>query len=356
MSKKYTNLQVTKLPKQEVEMTAEISAKIMAEMREKAISKIKETIEIDGFRKGNAPENMIVARVGEMKILEEAGQIALETVYPDILEDEKIDAIGRPEVTITKIAPGNPMEFKVKTAVAPEVKLADYGKIAKGQKLEARSLKLEVTDKEIDEVILDIRRNVAHTRMHQQPGMSEHDHSHDDIKDEDLPEVDETFLKEIGGFPTVEALRAQIKEGVSREKETKAKDKRRTDIMGEIIKDSTLEIPQVIVDAEIEKMLAQFKDDIARSGVSYEEYLKHIKKSEEEVRKEWQGTAEKRAKAQLVLHHIAREEKIEPKEEDIKKEMEQILSHDKNLDRFRVRMFVDNFLTNELVFQFLENK
>ena len=103
-------------------------------------------------------------------------------------------------------------------------------------------------------------------------------------------------------------------------------------------------------------MLAQFKDDVAKGGITYEDYLKHTKKTEVEIKAEWKDTAVKRAKSQVILNTIAKDEAIAPKEEDIKKEMEHILSHHKDADRFRVRMYVETFMTNELVFQFLESQ
>lgn len=106
----------------------------------------------------------------------------------------------------------------------------------------------------------------------------------------------------------------------------------------------------------MEKMLAQFKDDIAKSGITYEDYLKHIKKTEADIKAEWKDTAVKRAKSQVILNTIAKDEGIAPKEEEVKKEMENILASYKDADRFRVRMYVETFLTNELVFQFLENQ
>lgn len=367
MSKTYDKIKVTKLPQREIEIEGEISKEHMAEMHKKALAKLKETVEMDGFRKGNVPDNLIVQKVGAMKILEDAAEMALNKAYPEILEEKKIDAVGRPEITITKIAPDNELIFKIKTALAPEIKLGDYKKIA--QELNAESLPrqsasspresarfvIEVTDKEIEDVIKDVRRNVAHNRMHEEKGLEGNDHSHEEIKDEDLPEIDEQFLKEIGGFPSLEDLKSRIKENIIKEKESKAKDKKRTEILEKIITDSKIDLPKLIIDSELQKMLAQFKDDVARSNINYDEYLTHIKKSEDDLKNEWRPLAEKRAKSQIALNTIAREENITPKEEEIKKEMEVILAHDKNLDRFRVRMFVEGFLTNELVFQFLEN-
>lgn len=361
MKKTYQNIKIHPLPQREVEIEGEISIETMLEMRNKSLAKIKETAEVDGFRKGNVPEHIIIQKVGEVKILEDAAEMALNLAYPEILDEHTIDAIGRPEITITKIAPNNPLAFKIKTSLAPDIKLPDYKKIASKWKDEKRNKKngepeFEVTEAEIDAVIIDIRKNVAHAKMHEHDVLGEPHQPHADIKDEDLPEVDEQFLKSIGGFPNVEDLRSKIRENMMREKEMKAKDKRRTDILEAIIADAKIEVPQIIIDAELEKMLAQFKDDIARAGVDYAEYLTHIKKTEEEMKKEWVETATKRAHSQIVLSTIARDENIAPAEEDIKKEMESILSHDKNLERFRVRMFVENFLTNELVFKFLENQ
>ena len=74
------------------------------------------------------------------------------------------------------------------------------------------------------------------------------------------------------------------------------------------------------------------------------------------MKKEWAVTAEKRAKSQIILNEIAKVEGIVPEEEVVKKEMETILTHYKDAERFRVRMYVETFLVNEKVFQFLEEQ
>lgn len=351
MSKHYKDIKITNLPDREIEIIGAITVEKMASARDEALKKIAENIELDGFRKGNAPVSLVAQKVGEMKIMEEAAEIALNDVYPSILEDHKVDAIGRPEINITKIAPENPLEFKIKTALMPEVKLGNYKKIAKEVKKED---KFEVEDKEVDEAILNIRKNVAHQMMHEKEGLHEHDHNHGEIKEEDLPALDENFLKMIGDFKDVEDLKTKIKEGILKEKEMRAKDKNRIDVLEKIMEESTIEIPKVIIDGELDKMMAQFTDEIERVGIKIEDYLKQINKTEENLRDEWKETATKRAKSQIILNTIAREEKISPDEEEVKKEMEHILSHHKDADRFRVRMYVETFLTNELVFKFLE--
>ena len=351
----YKDIKLNPLPDRELEIIGTITAEKMSLMREKALAKMKESIEIPGFRKGNAPDSLVAQKVGEMRLLEEAAEVALSEEYPNILDEHKIDAIGRPEISITKIAIGNPLEFKVRTSLMPEVKLSDY-KSASSADSSIRRENISVTEKEIDDVIKNIQQNIARDKIHSESGGSA-EHNHREITDAELPEVDDTFAKMIGGFANVEDMKSKIKENIIAEKKLKEKDKKRTDILEEIMKESTIDLPKIIVEGEMEKMLAQFKDDIGKSGITYQEYLKHIKKTEEDLKVQWKDTAVKRAKSQIILNTIAKEENIAPKEEEIKKEMENILRDEAiatKVDRFRVRMYVETFLTNELVFQFLE--
>ena len=143
---------INKLEKSKVEIISSIEAKYFESFRKKALENINNEITIDGFRKGKVPENILTTKVGEMNILEEMAELAISEAYPKILVEEKIDAIGRPEINITKIAKDNPLEFKVITAVIPEVKLADYKKIAKEEKGNNSNEKIEeATEKEIDD-------------------------------------------------------------------------------------------------------------------------------------------------------------------------------------------------------------
>ncbi len=353
--KNYTDIKINSLPEREVEIIGSITAEKMAIMREKALAKLKEDLELPGFRKGNAPDNIVAQKVGEMRLLEEAAEIALSEEYPNILDEHKIDAIGRPEIMITKIGLGNPLEFKIKTSLMPEVKLGDYKKLAI-KEVSKKTKKPEVTEKEVEDVIKNIQKNIAHEKMHADMGLDEHSHTHAEIKDEDLLPVDDEFAKMIGGFKDVADMKEKIKENIAHEKELKEKDKKRTEILEAIMENSTIDLPKIIIEGELEKMTAQFKDDIAKAGVTYEDYLKHIKKTEDDLKTEWKDVAVKRAKSQIILNNIAKEEGITPEEEEVKKEMENILSHYKDAERFRVRMYVETFLMNELVFKFLETQ
>ncbi len=361
-NKHYKDITLKSLPEREIEIIGTITAEKMSLMREKALKKLKDSVELPGFRKGMAPDALVAQKVGEGTLLEEAAEIALNEEYPNILEEHKIDAIGRPEIQITKLGVGSEMEFKIKTSLMPEVKLGDYKKIASeytpkrsegNNSSEASATK--VGEAEVNDVLETIRHNVAHEKVHNEAGGGK-EHNHRKIEDSDLPELNDDFAKGLGNFESLADMKEKIKENIQKEKEIKAKDKRRTETLEEIISKSTIDLPKIIIDGESEKMLAQFEEDVAKSGASIDDYLKHIKKTKEDLKNDWKETAVKRAKSQVILNTIAKEEGIAPKEEEVKKEMENILSHYKEADRFRVRMYVETFLTNELVFQFLESQ
>src|SRR3989344_5222002 len=123
-------LEIKKLPDSEVEISGEIPAEKFNASWGKAVKEISSRTEIPGFRKGMTPEKILMEKIGEGESLEEAAQLTLQEAWPKILEEEKIEALGRPEIVITKLARGNPLGFKIKTAALPEVKLSDFKKIA----------------------------------------------------------------------------------------------------------------------------------------------------------------------------------------------------------------------------------
>ena len=157
----YKNFKITALHNCEVEIEAEVSAEDFLPYRNRAIKKLTKDAKLPGFRPGHVPEKVLVDRLGESGILEEAAQMALSEVYPNIVLKENIDVLGRPEITITKIAAGNPLGFKIKTAILPTFDLPDYVKISKEILKESGTTDTSVKDSEVDAVFLDIRKTRA---------------------------------------------------------------------------------------------------------------------------------------------------------------------------------------------------
>jgi trigger factor len=132
-------------------------------------------------------------------------------------------------------------------------------------------------------------------------------------------------------------------------------------IAEEIAKNSTGEIPGVLLESELDKMFLELKNSIGEMGMELDKYLEHIKKTEEDLRKEWGKDAEKRVKIALSLRAIAEKEHIEPSEEEVETKANNSLNNFKNdghdikkIDRAALAEYSKNIIRNQKVFEFLE--
>jgi len=347
--------EIKTLDKSRVEISASISAEKFESYRSGATATLSRRIKIDGFRDGKVPATLVEKQVGEMGVLEQMAELAIADAYPNIIVEEKIHAIGRPEIHIKKIAKGNELEFSVITAVLPQIELGDYKKIVKDANKETVSV--EVTDDEIDGSIKELRQMRAHHLMHEH-GHEHHDHNHANIPDEQLPAFDDEFVKTLGAFENVEDFKTKMRENIKNEKMRQENEKKRIAMIDGIIEQSKIDLPDILVDAELEKMMSQFAYDISMSGMTMEDYLKRIEKTEEQIKSEWRVNAEKRAKMQLILDKVATDEKLEPSSEEVQAETQKILEMYKDqadVSEERVRAYVTQILTNAKAFEYLEN-
>jgi trigger factor len=313
-----------------------------------------------GFRRGKVPANILEKNIPEMKILEEMASLALNEHYPNILVEEKIDAIGQPEITIKKLARKNPLEFKITTVVIPEVKLPEFKKIAQkiNKEFEEKDKNVEVTDKEVEDTIMDIRKSRSPKKHMSEPHEHEDgvEHSHDEPKEEELVPFDDEFVKALGPFENVEDFKKKLKDNIKLEKENLAREKNRLKIIEEIISKSEMDLPEMLIEAELGKILFRMESDITQMGLKFEDYLKHLNKTVDDLKKDFRPDAEKRSKLSLVLNEIAKQEKLIAEKDEIEKEVAHLIEHYKDADPERARMHAENVLTNEKVFRFLEDQ
>lgn len=354
-------INVTKLPKSEVEIEGELEAEAFESYWSKALKKIGANVELPGFRKGKVPESVLLANVPEVRVLEEMAELALGEHYPKIIEEHKIDAISRPEISITKLARKNPLAFKIKTAVLPEIKLPDYKEVAKKvlSKVTDADKNPEVTEEEMEATIADIRKSRApkiHMAEHAHDDSEAHKKEHEEAEKAALPEFTDEFVQAIGPFKDVADFKIKLRENIKLEKANMSREKTRLGIIEGIIDESKLEVPEILIDAELEKILYRMESDITQMGLKFEDYLTHLKKTREDLKKDFRGDAEKKAKLALVLNEIAKVEKIEPDEADVAKEVNAILEQYKEADPERARAHAENVLTNEKIFRFLESQ
>ena len=350
--KAYESATLKKLDGSQIEITGSVSTEVLEKARPQALKEINNSINIDGFRKGMVPENVLVAKVGEMAILEEMAEIVLSKAYLDIIIDNKVAAIGKPTTQITKLAKGNPLEFKITTAVIPEITLPDCKKIAKEQIKKSPAGEAEVTDKDIDDAILKIRKSHASHEGHDHEKMTPEEH--EKAIEAALPELTDDFVKKLGDFSDVPDFRTKLSAIIAEQKRDEAKEKLRLRIADAISEATKVELPEILIESELDRTESQFSADIERMGVKLDDYLKHAKKTLEEIRKEWRPHAEKKAKLQLILNAISDKENIKPEPSQVEEEVNHIVEHYKDADRERATTYAETVLTNEKVFNWLE--
>lgn len=336
------------LEKSEVEISVEVGGDVLMAKWPLAVKEIQKLAEIDGFRKGHVPESLVISKFGDMAVLEEAAQMVIQDVYPSILKEHKLDAIGYPQVRITKLAKDNPLAFTLTVAVLPEITLPDYKKIA--QKALGEKKEVTVSDEEIVATLKEVQQSHAHD-AHHRDNPDDHSHDHGELN---LPELDDVFAQSLGDFKTLEDLKVRVRENLQKEKESRELDKRRLEMFNAVSDATKVELPNVLVESELDRMVAQLKHDVTQFGGKYEDYLEHIKKTEEMLRLEWKSEAERRAKVQIIMNEIAIKEKLAPSEEEVAAQVAQARSQYKDVDEERLAGYFSQVLQNQNVMTFLE--
>ncbi len=366
-------IEIKKLEKSEVEVNANVDAVAFMAYWARALKKVSEFVEIDGFRKGHVPENMIVAKFGDMIVLEEMANLALRDIYAEAIKNHKLSPVGEPKVTIKKIAKDNPLELSIVVSVLPDMILPDYKALAKEEKKDEDTVPTEV---EIESVLKELQKgksmqgekakdesheghDYAHHAHHDH---SSHDHDNKETKDmketsksETLIPLDDTFAQSFGdSFKTLEDLKEKVKENLGLEKKQKLEEKQRQAILERLIKEvDGTEIPEVLITDEIERMLTQMKADVTKFGGTWEEYLAYSKKTEDDMRVEWKDNGRKRVLSQIVLAKIAEVEKLIATEEEIEVELVRLLAQVQDADPERAKDYLRQALSNDKVFRFL---
>ena len=343
---KIDNLEIKELAGSMVEIKGEISWENFSTYEKKAFERLSAHVEMDGFRKGNVPEAIAKKQIGDELLLSDMAEMAIQELYPTILEEKKIDAIGRPALSITKMARDNALGFTLTTAILPEIKLPDYKKLAKSAPAIAE---VSITEEEIDKVIEDLRQMRAYGHVHDSTDQS-HGHT------EELPEVNDEFAKSFGAFKDLSELRAKIKENVLKEKDQNENDKRRINIMDSIISESKFDVPAIILQSEQDKMIAQIEADVTRSGMEFDAYLKQVNKSRADIAEEFKGEAERRARFQMVINAIAKDMDLTISDEDVDKEAEKLMAQYPGADLARTKAYADMILVNERILSMLESQ
>jgi len=335
---------VEKLEGSRVKATVTIGQKDFETLRTKAENKVISEVKMDGFRDGKVPMSIFIAKYGEYPIVQEMGYMAVDETYASVIIDEKIEAIGRPEIAIEK--PGmdkdgkkEGFEYTITVDVLPKIDLGDYKKYHSKVKVEEVK---PATDEEVNDAVEELRR-MRITKVKNVEGVEE------DV----MPEIDEEFLKSAGDFKTIDDLKSRIKDNMEGEKKWRAEEKRKSQILDLLAEETKVEVPETMIENELIKMESRIKADLSQMGVSFEDYLKHMKKDLSAWKESEKTSAKKQVVIQLALHAIGKAENIKVSDETVNQEVAHLMMQYKDVEKERAQAYTEERMTNSLIAEYL---
>jgi len=423
------NVTSEQLPKNQIKLTIELTTDELKPHLTAAAEKISKTVKIAGFREGKAPLDVVMRNAGEMRVYQEAAELAVKATFPKAVTQEKLTTIGSPEVSVEKIAPNNPFVYTATVTLLPSTNLCDY----KAVKVEKKAVAVE--QKEIDDALANLQKMLGKEKRVMRPaqkgdkveadiqtfrdkipvdggesksqpiqlgegsfvpgfeeriiGMKEGEtreftltfpkeyHQKDmagkpvefkvkvnSVFEIEKPELNDKFAKTIGKFEKLDDLKKQIEENIKREKRDKEHQRWELSMIDEIIAKSTFgELPQMMIDAELDKMMHELEHNVTEQGMKFDDYLTSIKKSTDDLKKEFEPRAEKRVKAALIMRKIVKEEKITVDDKEIDSEVnigKERYKEDKDvlkkIDSDEYRDYLRTVLSGKKVFKLLAGK
>ncbi len=247
-------VKVEKLPKSTIKLTVTVPNEKVKEAYEAVLEDAVSKTEITGFRKGNAPKDMVRDKVGVSTLYGEVINNLLQIFYPQAVKENHIAAIANPKVEIKEFDIDKDFEFVATSALRPEIKMGDFKK---------------ELQKTYDEMKKDRKTK-----------------NEEAIKKGE--KIDESHIHLTTNH-----------------------------IIDAMLKTCELEVPELIVEEETERIMSRLVDQAESIGLSLDQYLKAQNKTTEELKKEYGIAAERNVKAEFILSEAIKDADIKVEESEI---------------------------------------
>lgn len=142
-----------------------------------------------------------------------------------------------------------------------------------------------------------------------------------EIKEKELPELDDEFAAEVSEFETLAEYKADVKGKLEEKKIKEAKDAKEAAVIEEIVKDADMEIPEAMLETQQRQMVDEFAQRIQMQGLTMEQYFQFTGASYDQLVEQVKPQAEKRIQSRLVLEAVAKAENITATDEDYEEEL-----------------------------------
>ena len=376
-----------KLEKSRVALTIETSAEEFEAAVNKAYLKMRGKINVPGFRVGKAPRKIIEKMYGAEVFYEEAVNIILPDAYEAAVKEQGLETVGYPQVELESCTKDG-VVFKCTVAVYPEVKLGQYKGLeapkaevkvaaadvnARLKEMADRNSRLVSVDRAVkkgDTADIDFEgfdNGVAFDGgkgenfdleigsgsfvpgfEEQLIGMKAGEEKDIDItfpenytpelagkpvvfhvkvnevKVKEVPAIDDEFAKDVSEFDTLKDLKADIKKKMTAERTEAAQRAFEDVLMAKVAEGVEADIPQEMVELQAERMMEQFKQQLASQGIPFDQYLKMTGTTEADFRQQAEGPASEQVKMDLAVEAIIKAEGLEASDEDVENEMKSV--------------------------------
>ena len=377
-----------KIEKSQVALTIEVGAEAFQAAVEKAYRKMRGKINMPGFRPGKAPRKLIERMYGAEVFYEEAINIAFPDAYEEAVKEQELQVVGYPAVELVGDATGDGFTFKAIVPVYPEVTLGEYkGLTAEKEEVKVsaadvderlkqlsdrntRLVSVEREAKEGDTAVIDFDGYLdgkpfdggkgenhslelgSHSFVpgfeEQVVGMKAGDEKDIDItfpedyhadlagkavvfkvkchevKEKEVPEMDDEFAKDVSEFDTLKELKADLKKKISEERQ-KAADREFEDaLMTKVAEGITAEIPDAMVENQARQFVENFKMQITQQGIPYDQYAQMTGITEAKLLEDAKEPALRQVRMDLALAAVIKAENIEASDEEVEDEFKKL--------------------------------
>ena len=145
-----------------------------------------------------------------------------------------------------------------------------------------------------------------------------------EIKEKQLPELDDDFAQDVSDFDTLAEYKDDLKKKIAERKESEAKAKKESEAIEKVVEAAKMDIPQAMIDTQVNRMLEDFAMRLQQQGLSVEQYFQYSGMTADKIMEEMKPEAVKRIKNSLVLEAVAKAENIEVSEEEFEAELQKM--------------------------------
>ena len=157
-----------------------------------------------------------------------------------------------------------------------------------------------------------------------------------EIKEKQLPDLDDEFASEVSDFDTLDEYKKEIKDNLTKKKEEQAKTEKENAVVDKAVENATMEIPEAMIDTQVENMVDDFARRIQSQGLSMEQYMQFTGATVDSLKEQMKPQAVKRIESRLVLEKVAEAENIQISDEKLDEELAKMAEMYKmELDKFK---------------------